>query len=77
PALGRLSEIGIPTLVITGREDHVAIQAIADSMVEEIPTAQRLKIAGASHMVNMEKPADFNQAVLDFLSNVTDSPEKN
>jgi pimeloyl-ACP methyl ester carboxylesterase len=75
PALGRLSEIGIPTLVIAGSEDHESIRNIADSLVQQIPTARKVLIAGAHHMVNMEKPVEFNQAVLDFLSDPTDSPD--
>ena len=77
PALGRLSEIGVPTLIIAGSEDHESIRAIADSLVEQIPGARKVLIAGARHLVNMEKPVEFNQAVLDFLSDLRDSPDKN
>ena len=69
PALGRLSEITVPTLVIAGSEDHESIRAVADSLAEEITGARKVFIAGARHMVNLEDPAAFNQAVLDFLSN--------
>ena len=75
PALDRLSEIGIPTLVIAGSEDHESIRDIANSLVQQIPTARKVLIAGAHHMVNMEKPVEFNQAVLDFLSDPKDSPD--
>ena len=75
PALGRLAEIGMPTLVIAGSEDHESIQDIADSLAKEIPGARKVLIAGARHLVNMEKPAQFNQVVLDFLSDVSHPPE--
>ena len=65
----------MPTLVIVGSEDHESIQDIADSLAKEIPGARKVLIAGARHLVNMEKPAQFNQAVLDFLSDVSHPPE--
>ena len=75
PALGRLGQIGSPTLVIAGSLDHESIHDIADILAKEIPGARKVLIAGARHMVNMEKPAQFNQTVLDFLSDVTDRLE--
>ncbi len=71
PALGRLGEIGIPTLVIAGSDDHESIQGMADSLTREIQGARKVLIAGASHMVHLEQPAAFNQAILDFLSEVS------
>ncbi len=75
PALGRLAEIGIPTLVLAGSEDHESIQGMADTLIREIPGARKVLITGARHMVNLEQPTRFNQAVLDFLSDVTSSTE--
>jgi pimeloyl-ACP methyl ester carboxylesterase len=67
----------MPTLILAGSEDHESIQDIADSLAREIPGARKVLIAGARHMVNMEKPAQFNQAVLDFLSEVSNPLENN
>jgi 3-oxoadipate enol-lactonase len=67
PSVGRLSEIRAPTLVILGALDTPDIKAITDSLVQKIPGARRVIIDDAGHMVNMEKPAEFNRAVLTFL----------
>jgi pimeloyl-ACP methyl ester carboxylesterase len=66
-AIGRLSEIGVPTLVIEGDLDMPEIIDLADVATREIPDARRVTIPGAAHMVNMEKVEEFNRAVLDFL----------
>lgn len=69
PAIQRLKEIQSPTLVIVGEKDDPEILTIADILEREIPQAKRLKIKGAGHIVNMEKPQEFNTIVLGFLRN--------
>ena len=44
------------------------IHRIVDVLVSEVPGAQRAVISEAAHMVNMEKPEEFNKVVLEFLS---------
>ncbi|MGD8454373.1 MAG: alpha/beta fold hydrolase [Phycisphaerae bacterium] len=67
PAVERLATIHAPTLAIVGTLDMSDIYRIVERLVAEVPGAQRVDIAGAAHMVNMEKPAEFDQAVLAFL----------
>ncbi len=67
PALGRLSEIHVPTLVIVGDQDNAEIVAIADTLAKGIAGAKRASITGAAHHPNMERPQQFNQIVIDFL----------
>lgn len=68
PAATRLHEIGVPTLVIAGALDHPEILRAADVLVSGIDGAQKLIIADSAHVPNMEKPAEFNTAVLRFLN---------
>jgi 3-oxoadipate enol-lactonase len=67
PAVGRLADIRAPTLVILGALDTPDIKAITDSLTQKIPRAERVIIDDAGHMVNMEKPAEFNRVVVPFL----------
>jgi len=67
PAVGRLAEIGAPTLAIVGDQDLQRIQEIADLVAAQVQTARKLVIPDAGHHPNMEHPALFNQVVLDFL----------
>jgi pimeloyl-ACP methyl ester carboxylesterase len=67
PAVGRLKSIRIPTLIVAGALDDPEILRGADYLTSEIPNAKKVVISNAAHMPNMEKPKEFNQAVLDFL----------
>jgi 3-oxoadipate enol-lactonase len=67
PAIGRLSEIAVPTLVILGELD---VPNPLDQLVAEIPGAKKVIMAGTAHHPFMEKPAEFNQIVLDFLGSL-------
>lgn len=68
PAATRLHEVQAPTLIIVGDYDIQPKLAQARRLEDEISGARLVVIADAAHMVNMEKPAEFNAAVLEFLS---------
>jgi pimeloyl-ACP methyl ester carboxylesterase len=42
----------------------------ADVMVANIAGAQKAVIAETAHIPSMEKPAEFNKIVLDFLGGI-------
>jgi 3-oxoadipate enol-lactonase len=63
----RLGEIRVPTLVIVGEHEIPAILNTAERLEAGIAGAHRVVIPGAAHMVNMERPREFNRAVLEFL----------
>src|SRR5579863_2322874 len=63
PAILRLSEIHVPTLIVVGDEDVRDILAIADILVEGIAGAKKAVIPGTAHHLNIEKPAEFNRIV--------------
>ncbi|MCL6578792.1 MAG: alpha/beta hydrolase [Candidatus Bathyarchaeota archaeon] len=67
PSILRLSEIATPTLVIIGDQDVPDIHAVGDVLEKNIRGAKKIVIKGAGHIVNMEKPKEFNQTVLNFL----------
>ena len=68
PAVGRLSSIHIPTLFVLGDLDMASIQEISGLVLKGIPGSRKVVIKGAAHMVNMEKPEEFNEVVGEFLS---------
>jgi pimeloyl-ACP methyl ester carboxylesterase len=67
PAAGRLGEIGAPTLVVAGDLDMPSVLSAVDAIERDVPGARKAVIPGTAHMLNMEKPAEFNRLVLDFL----------
>jgi 3-oxoadipate enol-lactonase len=68
PAIGRLSEISAPTLILVGELDLEEKAALAKRLAAEIPDAHLVMLPGVAHMLNMERPAQFNRQVLDFLA---------
>jgi pimeloyl-ACP methyl ester carboxylesterase len=70
PAVGRLSEINVPTLAVVGDKDMPDILTIVDLLKKNIKGAKVEIVPGAAHMVNMEKPGEFNEIVLEFLRSV-------
>jgi len=71
PAIERLHEIAIPTLVVVGDLDDASIAAIGDLLTTRIAGARQVTISGAAHLPNMDKPEEFNREVLAFLRQVT------
>lgn len=62
----RLMEIKQQTLLIFGKEDKQFIDG-AYHLDMAIPDTRLIIIDGAGHMVNLEKPAEFNSKIVDFL----------
>lgn len=71
PAIERLGEINVPTLLIAGELDHSEVLRATDLMTTQIPDAQQVIISTTAHVPNMEKPTEFNQIVLGFLGDLT------
>lgn len=67
PAIERLSEITVPTLVILGEWDG---PNPLEQLAAKIPGAKKVVMAETAHHPFMEKPAEFNQIVLDFLGSL-------
>jgi len=68
PATGRLAEIQVPTLVLVGSRDYDDIHTIADLVSEGISGAEKVVVEGAGHMLNLERPEEFNNLVSAFIS---------
>lgn len=70
PAIARLREIHVPTLVVIGADDWPPIHDIADQLTMQIPGARKLVIPDAGHHPNMEHAEQFNEWVLPFLRSI-------
>jgi pimeloyl-ACP methyl ester carboxylesterase len=64
--INSLPDIRVPSLVVVGANDTGFLKA-ADYMEAKIPGAQKIVIPDAGHAANIDQPALFNTAVLDFL----------
>jgi pimeloyl-ACP methyl ester carboxylesterase len=62
-----LAGIDFPVLIIAGSEDKLTPVAEARSMRDGIPRSRLIVIEGAGHLSNMERPDEFNTALIDFI----------
>jgi 3-oxoadipate enol-lactonase len=70
PAIGRMSEIRVPTLVIIGGLDTPSTRASADLVAAGIAGARRIDLPDVAHMPSLERPEWFNETLLAFLAGV-------
>jgi 3-oxoadipate enol-lactonase len=67
----RLAALKVPTLVITGRDDHFAPPEKAADLQQRIPGAQLAVIDDAGHTLSSEQPAAFNAALEAFVATLS------
>ncbi len=71
---GRLEDIRVPTHVIVGAEDRLTTPAMCRELASMIPGARLTVIPDAGHLVNIERPAEFNAAAAGFIRAASSAP---
>src|SRR5580692_4528692 len=64
---GKLASIHAATLVAWGRQDELIPLASGEKLRDGIAGAKLLVVEHCGHVPQIEKPAEFNQALLEFL----------
>jgi pimeloyl-ACP methyl ester carboxylesterase len=64
--MNSLATIAVPSLVVVGANDTPFLAA-SDYMAAKIPGAKKVVIPDAGHAANIDQPAAFNRAVVEFL----------
>jgi 3-oxoadipate enol-lactonase len=67
PAVARLSEIRVPTLILVGDQDIPDVHAHAGVIENGIPNSRRVVVEDAGHLMYLEKPDEFTRLVITFL----------
>jgi pimeloyl-ACP methyl ester carboxylesterase len=67
PALGRLDEIEVPTLIVVGEYDIPDVHAHAGVIEAGIPGSKRVIVNNAGHHVPSEQPEILNELILKFI----------
>jgi 3-oxoadipate enol-lactonase len=70
PAIERLDEIGVPTLVLPADHDPLWLRRVSRLLAERIPGARVVEIPDTDHVINIRRPGEFDDAVLAFLGEV-------
>ena len=71
PALPRLKEIRVPTLILTGDADIPDVHAHAGAIEAGIPGSRRVVLSDAGHLMYMEIPDEFSRVVIGFIETGT------
>lgn len=66
-AAQQLKRITQPTLIVTSEFDLEACKEISDLMDKKIPHSKKVVISDSGHIMNIDKPDEFNKLVLDFI----------
>jgi pimeloyl-ACP methyl ester carboxylesterase len=70
----RLGELNLPVLVITGDDDRIVPTAASVRLAGELPGAKLVVIQNAGHVPHEERPAEFMDAVREFLKGLPARP---
>ena len=68
--LGRLGEIGVPTLAIVGDDDRLTPLKYSEFLATNIRGAVLKIIHGAGHIAMLEKPVQVNNVIASFLQSL-------
>jgi pimeloyl-ACP methyl ester carboxylesterase len=69
-AMGLLSEIKVPTLILAGESDIPDVHAHIGVIQVGIVGSQRVVLPHCGHLAHFEVPDSFNKVVLDFLKTI-------
>lgn len=62
-----LQQLDLPALIIHGTDDQLIPLKEAEALAKAIPSAELKVIPHAGHLLNMEEPAVFNDAIKAFI----------
>jgi pimeloyl-ACP methyl ester carboxylesterase len=65
-----LKKITVPVAIVQSEHDEFIKREHADYLVEQIPGAEFILLPGVSHFAPLQRPAQFNAALLGFLGRI-------
>jgi 3-oxoadipate enol-lactonase len=65
----RTTAIRVPALVLCGEADRITPPSLSEELASLIPGSKLETIPGAGHISNLERPAEFNRIVQEFIGN--------
>ena len=69
-AIEQLDKIQLPVLIVTAENDLKPCREMADYLEKTIRDSKKVDLMDAGHLMALEKPEEFNKAVLDFLKDI-------
>ncbi|MBX5133860.1 alpha/beta hydrolase [Rhizobium lentis] len=65
-----LGRIGVPVAIVLGEHDEFIKAEHAEYLAGSIPDAQMIYLPGVSHFAPLQRPAEFNAAIISFLDGI-------
>ncbi|MGE8158592.1 alpha/beta fold hydrolase [Paraburkholderia sp. NPDC080076] len=65
-----LAQIDVPVAIVQSEHDEFIKPEHADYLARSIPGAELILLPGVSHFAPLQRPAQFNRAMLDFLRRI-------
>ncbi len=69
--IARVGEIHASTLVVCGRQDRMTPAKYSEFLASRMPNARLVLVEDAGHFVMVEKPDAVNQALVDWLTDLS------
>ena len=70
---GDLGKIGVPVAIVQGEHDEFIKREHAEYLARSIPNAEFVLLPGVSHFAPLQRPEEFNLALLAFVRKATAS----
>jgi 3-oxoadipate enol-lactonase len=68
-----LARIPVPALCVAGAADTVARPAAMAAMARRLPRGQFTEVAGAGHLLPLERPEVFAEILLEFVGGLAEA----
>jgi pimeloyl-ACP methyl ester carboxylesterase len=68
-----LPRVAVPVLVVVGADDTYTPVSDAEAMHAALPDSALHVVEGAAHLPNLERPAEFNRVLGEFLARLDGS----
>jgi pimeloyl-ACP methyl ester carboxylesterase len=68
--IGRLGEVTLPVLAVTGELDVLTPPKFAEALADRIPGATARIVPGAGHLAMAERPGDVNDVLRTFVNHL-------
>ncbi len=65
--MDQVNQIAVPTLVICGSKDDMTPVKYSQYLVDKIPGARLVIVEDGTHLCHLEKPAEVNRAIEEFM----------
>ncbi|QHN02425.1 alpha/beta hydrolase [Granulicella sp. WH15] len=69
-----LAQIGVPVTIVQSEQDEFIRLEHAEYLARTIPNAELLLLNGVSHFAPLQRPEQFNAALLEFADKVLSNP---